>query len=158
MESLLRDIHQSNQIVFVCSGNIIRSAFAELYTRHVLGTKANKSIRSLGTDYHNTNILDLTRKVLIEKEISPEKINNFHPTHISEFKVDRIDDLIFFSMTNHHQSQLENYFGKEIKSYLLPNILDEDLEIEDPYFTNNYERVFLKIEECVNQLANYCIN
>lgn len=158
MESLLRDFQLSNQIVFVCSGNIIRSAFAEIYTKHLIGWRSNKSIRSLGTDYHNSQILDMTRNTLIDKGIDSQKINNFQPTHISGFKVENIDDVIFFSMTNHHKTQLQRYFGKGIKSYLLPKILDENVEIEDPYFTNNYEQVFLKIEKCVNQLVNYYIN
>lgn len=158
MESLLRDIQLSNQIVYVCSGNIIRSAFAELYTRHLIGPKFTISVASLGTDYHNSQILDITRKNLINQGVDIQKINNFHPTHISDFKVDKIDEVIFFGMTRHHQSQLKRYFGKEIKSYLLPSILDENVEIEDPYFTNNYDRVFHKIEKCVNQLVNYYIN
>jgi len=158
METMLRDIHQSNRIVFVCSGNIIRSAFAELYLKHVIKARFNLSISSLGTDYHNSQILKLTRSVLINKGVDPREIDKFRPTHISDFSVDKVDDFIFFSMTYHHQSQLESYLGRKIKSYLLSNLLEEDTEIEDPYFTENFDQVFDKIEECINQLVNYCIN
>lgn len=155
MELLIRNIKQSKQLTFACSGNIIRSAFAELLTKHLV---KEKMISSLGTEYHNSQIHPQTKRILLDKGIESIKIDNFQPTHISKINPTAIENIIFFSMTNDHKAKLEKYFGPKIKSYLLREIMNENREIEDPYFSENYDKVFSSIEECVIQLAKYCIN
>ncbi len=50
------NLEKFEKIYFVCSGNIIRSAFAELYLKQLLVDKSDPKIGSFGTTYHNTRI------------------------------------------------------------------------------------------------------
>ncbi|MHA2027827.1 MAG: arsenate reductase/protein-tyrosine-phosphatase family protein [Candidatus Kariarchaeaceae archaeon] len=155
MTQLQSDIIKSENIVFVCSGNIIRSAFAEILAKSFI---VNKNISSLGTDYHNSRILNETKNALLARNIPLENIIGFRPTNIVDFKIKDLQKTIFFGMTAIHLKKIKSYFVDEINVYLLSEIIDENKEISDPYFTNNYDQVFSKIEQCINQLTKYCIN
>ncbi|OLS23454.1 MAG: Low molecular weight protein-tyrosine-phosphatase PtpB [Candidatus Heimdallarchaeota archaeon LC_2] len=147
-------ISRYDEIVFVCSGNIIRSAFAELLAKNLLPTI---KFSSCGTVYFNNQILHETKVALISREISSEIINNFKPTHITNAKKYNLNSCIFFGMTNKHLKEIRNHFGNDANVRLLRDLIDEHEEVEDPYFTNNFDLVFDKISECIFQLEKYLI-
>ena len=76
----LLNLKKFEKIYFVCSGNIIRSALAELYLDHLLDDRSNVSIRSFGTTYYNTRIHYKTQEYLSNIGIST---NQFVPTLLS---------------------------------------------------------------------------
>ncbi len=147
-----QEIIEAKEIVFVFSGNIIRSAFAELLAKSQINSI---NFSSFGTEYFNNNILYETRVALLSKGISQKRVDNFKPTHITQIKEYDLNTTLFFAMTNKHLKDINNFFGNKVKANLLLNLIDEDVEVEDPYFTGNFEKVFTKIEECIYQLEKY---
>ena len=150
----ISEISRFNEIVFACSGNIIRSAFAELLAKNLIDTM---KFSSFGTEYFNNHILKETETALISKGISAEDISKFKPTHMTQTKNFNLSSSIFFGMTNKHVKEIRNYFGEGVNVRLLREIIDEYEEVEDPYFTGNFEVVFEKIAECIFQLEKYLI-
>jgi protein-tyrosine-phosphatase len=136
-----------DKIYFVCSGNIIRSAFAELFLKHLLDNKSRLIIGSFGTTYHNTKIHYKTNKYLSDIGIST---NQFVPTHISEIVLD--DKTIVFGMTKEHLRLVNSHWDKFPNLYLLSEINSEIIEIADPYFADNQDLAFKK---AFQQIMNY---
>lgn len=141
------NLDKIEKIYFVCSGNIIRSAFAELYLKHLLGDQSKLIIASFGTTYHNTRIHNKAQEYLSEIGISSD---NFTPTHISEISLD--GKVIVFGMTKDHLHSLKNQWQDHSNLYLLSEISSDIIEIEDPYFSNNQELAFKKAFE---QIVTY---
>ena len=151
----LSEITEAKEFVFVCSGNIIRSAFAELIAKNLI---ENRNFTSCGTEYFNNDIISETRQALLDKGIPLNLINDFRPTHITRTKEYDLSSTIFFGMTHKHVREIRSYFGEESKIGLLRNLIDENEEVEDPYFTNNFDKVFTKIFDCIHQLEKYLNN
>ncbi len=144
------NLKKFEKIYFVCSGNIIRSAFAELYLDHLLDDRSNVSIRSFGTTYHNTTIHYKAKEYLAELGIST---GNFTPTHISEISLD--GKAIVLGMTKEHLHLVNVHWEGFPNSFLLSEISNEIIEIADPYFANNQELAFKKAFE---QIVTYVDN
>ena len=145
-ESLQKQLLYAEEIVFVCSGNIIRSAFAHLYAENI---GISKTIRSLGTVYKNSKIHSNTRSELAKLGVSTKLMNDFHPTHIDDFIISGCH-AVFFCMTNEHLQQLENYAIKNV--FLLSEILNQKEEIGDPFFLGRFQETFMNIKNCLDKL------
>lgn len=152
MNLSIQEIIEAKEIVFVCSGNIIRSAFAELLANNRIHTIY---FSSFGTEYFNNKISHEAKTALMSKGVSQEVVNNFKPIHMTQIRDYDLKTTIFFVMTNRHLKQINKYFGNRVKGNLIRNLIDENEEVEDPYFTKNFEKVFAKIEECIYQLETY---
>ena len=61
---------------FLCTGNVVRSAFAELYARHV---GLPLPVDSAATHYENTHLLRPTREALLARGVSPALLEAFRP-------------------------------------------------------------------------------
>ena len=76
-ERLERALRGATGVLFLCSGNMIRSAFAELYARH-LGCAL--PVRSAATTYRNDAIYPQARAALLARGVPAETIAVFRPT------------------------------------------------------------------------------
>ena len=132
-------------IVFVCSGNIIRSAFCELYAKH-LGI----SCSSFGTRYRNTRIHPQARKALLARGVPHRQIKEFTPRFISEVKYSSKNK--YYCMTKEHVSDLLQAGFEEERVFLLASVLGEESDIQDPFFTGEFTKVFDVLEKCVHAL------
>ncbi len=138
-------------IVFVCSGNIIRSAFCHIYSKH-LGIS---NIQSFGTIYQNARIHPKTREELIRLGVNPVLIDEFIPTHISHFTFPK--DPIFFVMTSEHKSHLVNAGVSAEKIEFITSLIGKQEEVPDPYFTGDYETVWNILTRCIHALSESSI-
>ncbi len=132
--------------VFVCSGNIIRSAFAHLYAQHI----GIKNVDSIATTYKNQKIHPETKKQLLKLGIPEEKINKFKPKQISQFKIPQ--NPMFIVMTEKHKQQLISKGIPEDKIKKITQFIGKNNDIADPYWTRRFTHAFKTIKECVQAL------
>lgn len=148
-------LKNAKQFIYLCSGNIIRSAFAHLYSQK-LGFK--QEILSGGTKYWNTHIFEKAGEKLKELGVSTEVINGFSPTHVEEFNFDELQFAIFFGMKEEHLKALDTYNVPHLQRFLLTEIIGKNLDIKDPYFEGGFNEVFSQIKQCIDTLHDFIEN
>ena len=143
-------IRKSKKIIFVCKGNICRSAFAEFYTKNQL---KKVEIESCGT-------LDLKSRPSPDKAIQAASLFNAKlSNHMSKvFDIERVKRKTLIICFD-----LENYFSiikinpkLIIKTILLSIFGDSFREIEDPYRKDykNFVVNFKTIKELIDVIKN----
>ncbi len=135
-------------IVFVCSGNIIRSAFCELLLKHKVNTA---DVSSLGLFYKNSIIHPKTREALLERGVPHVLIDNFKPTFADDIVLD--PDNLYFCMTMKHKSDLLCRGIPESNIRLVSSVLNQHVDVEDPYFIGNYDQVFSYLKKCIEKIV-----
>lgn len=146
---LKNNLKKSDLILFLCSGNIIRSAFADLYARHIC---IEKNILSAGTTYFNSRITKEAKSKLISLGVDNNIISEFSPTHISNLELSNYSKIVVFGMKRAHLSDFDLFPEKVIAKYLLSEIQGTKEEITDPYFEGGYGSVFKLIKNYVDEL------
>lgn len=146
LESALKE---AGGCLFLCSGNMIRSAFAELYALH-LGW--SMPVRSAGTCYQNSRIHPETRSALLARGVEESLMARFQPRLISNLAPKPRASELVFGMTNDHLRQA-SAMGALGAPFLLTEALSEHREIADPYFEGGFEAVFADIARCVEALV-----
>ncbi len=136
-------------IVFLCSGNVVRSAFAELYARH-LGCP--RPVCSAATHYRNTRIYAATAQALLHRGVEVATIRAFRPTHLDELRCRLPRRPLFFAMKLAHLEALP--VELEERAFLLSEVLGSPEEIADPVEEGaDFERVLRQITRCVEALV-----
>jgi protein-tyrosine-phosphatase len=129
-------------ILFACSGNICRSAYAEYIFRRMVGNSAilkdKISVKSAALSIMNETIDSRTKKMLMEEGFSEEKIDQHTPHYIkgNEKLFDEADLIIGF--TNQHRLATPKRY-KEKFQMISQIVLDKKIAIGDPYWTKTYE-------------------
>ncbi len=143
---------EAREVVFVCSGNMVRSAFAELYARH-----RNLALpsRSVGTRFRNDRIYPETARALLERGVPDAWVRDFRPTHVNDDPREIGPHSIVFGMRTHH---LRPFLGRaEVtgRPFLLSAILGESREIADPVLEGaDFAETFEEIARCVDRLVD----
>ncbi|MHA1298749.1 MAG: arsenate reductase/protein-tyrosine-phosphatase family protein [Candidatus Helarchaeota archaeon] len=143
------DIH----ILFVCSGNIIRSAYSEILFEKMLQDKYGKTNiipESGALVYHNDSIHFKTKRALIEKGVPKERIKKHKPRHIANNReMFENADLILVYSTGHLQDARE--FAD--KTFMIWEFaFGEKKEIADAWFTGTFEESFAEIDQCLDKI------
>lgn len=146
---LKNNLKESDLILFLCSGNIIRSAFADLYSKHI---RIEKNILSAGTTYFNSRITIEAKTELISLGVDTDLISKFSPTHISNLELTAYSKIVVFGMKRAHLVDFDLTPDKVIGKYLLSEIQGTKEEIADPYFEGGYSSVFNQIKNYVDEL------
>ena len=152
----LHDKSGSIHVLFVCSGNMLRSPVAELYFEKILKEKhgeTNLIIESGAVTFINDSIMSEARQYLRKEGVSSESINIFRPKHISNHpELFRRADIIF-GMTGDHLDDL-NTLGFTEKSFLINKFaFNRNEDISDPYFSGNFALSFKQVKEaCIKIL------
>jgi len=144
------ELKSASGIAFLCSGNMIRSAFADIYARHL---KCPLPVRSAGTIYENTRIHPKTAANLVGRGVNSGWTLAFQPTHLSQLLPQLDERTIVFGMKHEHLLVLPKDPDFTRRSFLLTNILDRDEELADPMFEGGLEGVLDTIAECVDALV-----
>ena len=142
------------KIMFICTGNICRSAMAEGMLKQKL--KENKienvEVYSCGIyaedgDYATYNALDAAK--LYGADISNHRATNIRKSNIEEM------NLILCATNSHKQSVLYMYPNLDGKVYTMKEYVDEQaLDIKDPwgYDLNVYYNCAEEINECLEKM------
>ncbi|MHA1145499.1 MAG: arsenate reductase/protein-tyrosine-phosphatase family protein [Candidatus Helarchaeota archaeon] len=142
-------------VLFVCSGNILRSAFAELYFEKILADKHGKTnlvIESGALTYMNDRIAYETKKFLLKEGVSKERIKQFRSRHVDNHPdlFNRAD--IIFGMTNGHLSDLKS-LGYGDKSFHINEFaFDKNFDIADPFFSGGYGESFTQVKAACDEI------
>jgi protein-tyrosine-phosphatase len=146
---LQRALDDADGLLFLCSGNMIRSAFAELYARH-LGIAL--PVRSAGTTYSNTRIHVEAACALTARGVVGAEIREFRPQLIEALDPAPRQRELVIGMTRAH-SHDSRHSGAPGPHFLMRDAVGEPGEIADPYFEGGYEQVFRDLARCVEALT-----
>ncbi|MFQ5821351.1 MAG: hypothetical protein ACE5I5_15305 [Candidatus Heimdallarchaeota archaeon] len=124
-------------MLFLCSGNIIRSAYAELVFDKMISQEAclreRIIVRSGALKYYNRQIFSGIIPFLIQEGVDQSRITNFRPRHIKEYPELLIEANLILVMTRNQLNLLPSNYRNT--AYLLYQfVFDEPLEIPDPFF------------------------
>ncbi len=90
-------------LVFLCSGNMVRSAFADLYAKHI---GCSLPVRSGATIYRNDAIFPDAEEALLARGVDLAVIRAFRPTHIDDLVPGLEARQVFLGMRMHHLDAL----------------------------------------------------
>ncbi len=148
MQGLEQTLVGVNELVFVCSGNMVRSAFAELYARH---RGIAIPVSSLATTYRNDGLFPETRAALLARGVSEVAIDAFQPTHVDDCKRSFGPGELALVMTQQHRLVLSKRFPR---AELLNCVLGSEDGILDPVLEGaSFEATFRRIAACVDVLT-----
>jgi protein-tyrosine-phosphatase len=146
----LRTVLRASELVFVCSGNMVRSAFAELYGRH-LGCPL--PLRSAATTYRNDRIFPETARALLARGVARSAVRAFRPTHIEDLAPAPTGAAVRLGMTRSHLAALRAC-GLRAPAYLLGAVAGGEGEIPDPVLEGaDFEETFARVEACVEAIV-----
>lgn len=130
-------------MLFLCSGNIMRSAFAELYARHV-GVPVR--LRSAGTTYRNSALHPATARALARRGVAAALVGAFQPTYLPAERSSEIGrGTVVFGMTRAHLADITG-------SFLLNELRGRHAEISDPIDHHDPGAIFDQVALCVDAL------
>ncbi|MCZ6597783.1 MAG: hypothetical protein O7B99_09110 [Planctomycetota bacterium] len=153
-DRLTRCLADASEVVFVCSGNMVRSAFAELYARHL---ELPLPVRSLATTYRNDAMFPDTALALRQRGVDAGWIRAFRPTHVAD-GLRRVDPgAVLLVMSHRHFGALEVRPELAERAFLLAEVVGasgENEEIADPVEEGaDFERTFATVARCVERLV-----
>ncbi len=141
--------NDSRDLLFLCSGNVLRSAFCELYARHL---ELPNRVRSAATEYRNRAIFPESRAALSALGVPANLLNAFRPTHIDDFDAPPAPNTLVYGMTRAHLASFTQSFGASFETRLILSVLGKDREVDDPYFTHRYAETFATLTDCIEAL------
>lgn len=130
------------KINFVCWGNICRSPMAEYIFKSLDVEHKYEVISSaISNEEYGNDIYPPAKDVLNKNNI---KYNIHHAHKITKEEYEQSDYIIV--MENYHIEKLYSMYGKSNK---VIKLLEKD--IEDPWYTGKFDKVFNEINEgCIN--------
>ena len=151
------DLTDVEAVAFVCSGNMVRSAFAELYGRHQ-GLACPHL--SLGTTYRNPALHPRTRAELLQAGLAPATLDAFRPTHVEDLSASSRalltnEGTLVLGMTEAHLEQLDGSCG-HARLHLMEELRGRREPIPDPVLDPvSYEQTFSRLRACLEPLLQH---
>ena len=133
-------------IIFVCHGSICRSPAAEMIFKN-LNNKHRVSSRAVSHEEIGNDIYPPMKRELDRCGIP---YTRHYATYITDEDFYNADYIFYMDNSNHYL--LTRRFGKNKKIlpiYYFSSGIDE---IEDPWYTDNYEKVVKQITQCVKDI------
>lgn len=144
------------KICFVCLGNICRSPMAEFIMKdkiNKLNLQEKFYIESKGTSYEEegNDIYPPVKRLLSEKGIS---YTTRKATTLVESDYDKFD--YFIGMDINNIRNMKYLFNNDPlnKIYRLLDFTELKKDVEDPWYTRNFEKVYQEIEIGCDELLN----
>ena len=141
------------KIIFVCHGNICRSVAAEYIAKQIVHEQGKDQqfmviSRATSTEEIGNDIYPPMKKALIRHGI---KFDEHHAKQISQKDYDWADEIYY--MDSHNFRFLEfliNDYKKII--YPISKYSPSIKEIDDPWYTGEYDLVIDEITECLTNI------
>ena len=148
---LRQRLRTAPRLLFVCSGNMIRSAFAELYACH---RGCPRPVRSAATTYRNRTIHAEAARALLARGVPRDAALAFRPAMLDERAPWLGPGAVAFGMTRDHLVAMRALLAPSVHVHLLAELRGEPLEISDPLFDGRYDQAFERIAACVDALLD----
>ena len=133
------------KIMFVCLGNICRSPMAEyIFDSIDKNNKFDVYSSGLSNEEYGNDIYPPAKDILYKNNIT---IDNHFAHKITKEEFDSADYVVV--MEEYHIERLKIMFGESDK---VIKLLDKD--IEDPWYTGNFEKVYNEIYEGCLKIYN----
>lgn len=136
-EDLAAELARADGLLLLCSGNMVRSAFAELYARH-LGCPL--PVRSAAASYRNPSLHPETDRALAARGVSEAERRAFRPRMLEDLDPPAARNELVLGMTPLHLAAARAA-GAPGPTFLLTAALGERRAIEDPYFSGDFDAV-----------------
>lgn len=143
------------RILFVCTGNICRSPMAEFLLRDMVekaGLADRFEIASAGVsdEEYGAPVYPPVRRLLNARGIS---CDGKHARQLTRADYAKFDSII--AMTERHRRSMLRTFGgdPEGKLSLLLEYTDRPRDLDDPWYTGEFERAAAEIEEGLRGLV-----
>lgn len=144
------------KILFVCLGNICRSPMAEMIFNQLIRENyrydvARSDSRGLSAFEYGHSIYPQAEQVLVKHNV---RVDAHTADVVKKDDYENYDIIICMDKAN--LDELTNFFGGDPnkKIFLLMTFADKDEEIEDPWYTGNFDKVYGLIEEGCTALFN----
>ena len=134
------------KIIFVCHGSICRSPAAEmifkqLNNEHEVISRA-LTFEEIGHDIYPPMKRELTRRGI--------PFTRHYATYLTKEDFDSCDYL--FYMDDENRYMLVRRFGERKKILPIYHFTNSIFEIEDPWYTDNFEKVVTQITICIKDI------
>lgn len=143
-------------IIFVCHGNICRSPLGEILLNNLLTDEEKKRIhvfsRATSLEEIGNDIYPPMKHVLYAHG---DKFNRHYATRITKEEFDNADYIFYMDRNNLYY--LERMFGPSNKFHLISEF-DDNLEVEDPWYTDRFELVYSLIKKYVETIYKKVVN
>lgn len=135
------------KIIFVCHGSICRSPAAEMIFK-TLSNEHEVISRALTYEEIGHDIYPPMKRELIRQGIS---FTRHYATYLTKEDFDWCDYL--FYMDDENRYMLERRFGSSKKILPIYHYTNSIFEIEDPWYTDNFEKVVNQITTCIKDIV-----
>ena len=147
------------KICFVCLGNICRSPMAEFIMKEKIkrnNLQEKFHIESKGTSYEEegNDIYPNVKRILAEKNISYTKRS---ATTLVKTDYEKFDYFIGMDSNNIHNMKYLFNNDPENKVYRLLDFTKLKKDVEDPWYTRNFEKVYEEINQGCEKLLETLI-
>ncbi|MCP3918221.1 MAG: hypothetical protein GY711_21945 [bacterium] len=144
-------LETARAVRFLCSGNAVRSPFAELYARH-LGCPV--PVDSAATRFHNTSMFAQTRQALVEIGVARGELDAFVPRHLFEASAPAAEPCVVFGMTPDHLQAWAATTSLPTDTFLLNELIGHASGISDPVLDDTpFDEAFRAVAACVESLV-----
>lgn len=135
-------------IIFICHGNICRSPIAEILFKRLLKKDDNINVisRATSTEEIGNDIYPPMKRMLYSHNV---RFNRHYATRITLSEFNDADYIFYMDRNNLYY--LERLFGPSNKFHLISEF-DDNKEVEDPWYTDRFEYVYLLIERYVQTI------
>ena len=139
-------------VIFICHGNICRSPIAEIIFSDLVKENhldINVSSRATSLEEIGNDIYPPMKRVM-----SSHGYFDIHhsATRITKEEFDNADYIFYMDSNNLYY--LQRLFGPSNKFHLITEYLD-NIEIEDPWYTDRFEYVYQRIKKAVESILKH---
>lgn len=145
------------RILFVCHGNICRSPMAEyimkyLAKEYMIDKSLYISSKATSSEEIGNDIYPPAKKVLKKNNIPFDEHN---ATRINKNDLEQFDLII--GMDDYNISNIKRILGDSPKIHKLAEYSNSRLDVDDPWYTRDFDQCYGEIYAHVNNLCKYLI-
>ena len=150
-ERLAGDLARARSIRFLCTGNVVRSAFAELLARH-LGCALE--VDSAATVYQNEGLFPETRAALRARGVPESLCAGFTPRRLDRLPADADPDRLVLGMSREHLEAYARARGHVEPRHRVLELLGRPEDLRDPVLEGaDFEQTFATLERALRRLV-----
>ena len=142
------------RICFVCQGNICRSTMAEYVFKDLVrkeGLEKDFLIESRGVIADVGSDIHPGTKSMLDKHNIP--YSKHIATQLEKNDYDKYD--YFIGMDNYNVISMKKIFGTDKKVYKLLDFTKDDKEIDDPWYTHNFNVTYDDVDKGCRALLKH---